>query len=103
MDWDEEQIISFDTLSVQAVSDLELKLKRQGFVAERENDTNLYNGFHRKADGLYWYKFKVDEDAVVYKREFLIAWGLCSQAAGVTMSGSDKNFVRFLNPGGTCV
>ena len=106
MDWYEGKETSLEQLNVSTIADLERKLKRQGFVAQREADEDdeiFYSGFHRKNDGLHWYTFNIDENTVVYKKEFLVAWGLCSQSAGVAISPSNKKSVRYLNPGGTCV
>jgi hypothetical protein len=106
MDWYVGKEVSLKRLKVATIDDLERKLERQGFVGEREpseNEENFSTGFHRKEDGLHWYTFKVDEDSVVYEKEFLVAWGLCSQSAGVAISSSDNESVRLLNPGGTCV
>jgi len=103
MDWYEEQEVSLEHFKVQNVGELKKKLKRQGFIEVKENDANLLNGFHRKEDELYWYPFRVSENTEVFKKDFAIAWGLCSQGAGVAINEDYKTSIRLLNPGGTCV
>ena len=102
--WYQEQDVTFEDLGSKSLGDLKRKLHRQGFVPRSEDvsDGILYSGFHREDDQLRWYEFEVENDTVIYRKDFMIAAGLCSQTVGVAINQS-KSSIRLLNPGGTCV
>lgn len=102
--WYQEQTVTLQELRSESLDDLKRKLHRQGFVfrSEATSDGVLYSGFHREDGQLRWYKFELENDTVIYRKDFSTAAGLCSQVAGVAINQS-KSSIRLLNPGGSCV
>lgn len=105
-DWYDEQEVSIRELGATTIEEFEKKLLRQGFEIENapgDDGEIIFTGFHHRDGELRWYTFAVNENAKIYRKDYLTAWGLCSQTAGVEIRSDNTKAVRLLNPGETCV